>query len=148
MSAQLASATTTSTDANGSRHATVQSLPCSIEYDGPAAVGARMIVRGEGARALLKFPCAHPDMIISAPFETLGDALESAFRGRKLRGRDAPLPAGVTGCVLDTTDGDASIRGTFDRVRVWGHDAQPTGDHYVLDSFDTIRALSALHEDS
>jgi len=124
MSAQLASATTTSTGANGSRHATVQSLPCSIEYDGPAAVGARMIVRGEG------------------------DALESAFRGRKLRGRDAPLPAGVTGCVLDTTDGDASIRGTFDRVRVWGHDAQPTGDHYVLDSFDTIRALSALHEDS
>lgn len=53
----------------------------------------------------------------------------------------------MTGVVLDTKDGDASIRATFDKVRVWGHDAQPTGDHYVLESYDTIRALSALHED-
>ena len=76
-----------------------------------------------------------------------GETLESAFRGRKLCGRDVPLPLNVTGVVLDTNEGEARIRGTFNKVRIWSHDEAPTSDHYVLESYDAIHALSALHED-
>ena len=103
----------------------MQSLPCDIDHDGHADVSARLVVRDAG-----------------------GGALESAFRGRALRGRDVALPAGVTGLVLDTTGGDARIRQTFENVRVWSRDAAPGADHPVLEALDTVEVLRALHDDS
>ena len=101
---------------------TVQHLPCNIAFDGPADVSSRFIARG-------------------------ADGLEAAFRGRKLKGLDVPLPAGTTGVVLDTSAGEARIRQTFDEVRVWGHDEAPAAGHVVLESLETIKALSALHQE-
>ena len=128
---------------------TVQSLPCNIAYDGNADVGARLIVRGEGMFPRRRTRRIGPggDSCATRRATHAGDSLETAFRGRRLLGSDAPLPSSVTGVVLETDDGRATVHSTFDRVRVWGHDERPNGDHYVLDSLDVIQALTALHSD-
>ena len=77
---------TTTTTGGEATHAHVQSLPCNIKYDGPADVSGRLIVK------------QHAD-----------GGLETAFRGRELRGVDAPLRRGTTGLVVHTGDGTARV---------------------------------------
>ena len=81
------------------------------------------------------------------PRTLLGDDLQTAFRGRRLLGRDVPTPPGVVGVVLEECDGAPAVRSTFGSVRVWGHDEAPPSDHYVLESLDVVAALTALHAD-
>lgn len=113
---------TTTTTGGAATHAHVQSLPCNIKYDGPADVSGRLLVK------------QHAD-----------GGLETAFRGRELRGVDAPLRKGTTGLVVDTGDGTARVRGTFDRIRVWEYDAPPGPSNSVMDALAKVDALTALH---
>ena len=113
---------TTTTTGGEATHVHVQSLPCNIKYDGPADVSGRLIVK------------QHAD-----------GGLETAFRGRELRGVDAPLRKGTTGLVVDTGDGTARVRGTFDRIRVWEYDAPPGPSNSVMDALAKVDALTALH---
>ena len=86
---------TTTTTGSEATHAHVQSLPCNIKYDGPADVSGRLIVK-----------------------QHAGGGLETAFRGRELRGVDAPLRKGTTGLVVDTGDGTARVRGTLSLIHI------------------------------
>ena len=121
----------------------VQSLPCNIAYDGDADVAARLLVKGQGAAPASRASCARG----SKPRTLLGDDLQTAFRGRRLLGRDVPTPPGVVGVVLEEREGAPAVRSTFGGVRVWGHDEAPPSDHYVLESLDVVAALTALHAD-
>ena len=123
----------------------VQSLPCNIAYEGDADVAARLLVKGQGAAPASRArACARGS---GKPRTLLGDDLQTAFRGRRLLGRDVPTPPGVVGVVLEERDGAPAVRSTFGSVRVWGHDEAPPSDHYVLESLDVVAALTALHAD-
>ncbi|XP_058678362.1 ribonuclease H2 subunit C [Ammospiza caudacuta] len=94
----------------------VQLLPCRIQHDGPAPVAAFLRAR------------PGPD----------GD-LWASFRGRRLGGRELPLPPGYTGAVLrggepgetplgDTQAGSVTsvtVTGTFGAITDWGGDTAP-----------------------
>ena len=47
--------------------------------------------------------------------------------------------------VVDTGDGTARVRGTFDRIRVWEYDAPPGPSNSVMDALAKVDALTALH---
>ena len=119
--ADTTTTTTTTKTTAAPKHAHVQSLPCNLAFDGPADVSGRLQVRRGD------------------------DGLESAFRGRELRGVDAKLPAGCTGLVVDTSDNTARVRDTFDTIRIWEYDAAPGPAHAVLDALAKVDALTALH---
>ncbi|NXU93230.1 RNH2C Ribonuclease, partial [Xiphorhynchus elegans] len=93
-----------------------QLLPCRVRHDGPAPVAAFMRVR------------TGPD-----------GELWASFRGRRLGGRDLPLPPGYRGVLLRGGEpgepplcdlGDpqprwVSVWGSFETIRDWGADAAP-----------------------
>ncbi|XP_063175251.1 ribonuclease H2 subunit C [Chroicocephalus ridibundus] len=92
----------------------VQLLPCRVERDGPAPVAAFLRVQ-------------------PGP----GGELWASFRGRRMGGRELPLPDGYQGLLLreeeqpppgdegDPQDRWVTVTGTFDAITDWGADAVP-----------------------
>ncbi|XP_069738480.1 ribonuclease H2 subunit C [Phaenicophaeus curvirostris] len=88
----------------------VQLLPCRVRSDGAAPVGAFLRVREEP-----------------------GGDLWTSFRGRRLGGREVPLPHGFCGAVLGLDEPPHGgpeepslwVSGTFGAIRDWGADAVP-----------------------
>ncbi|XP_064293625.1 ribonuclease H2 subunit C [Phalacrocorax carbo] len=91
-----------------------QLLPCRVLHDGPAPVGG--------------FLRARPGP---------GGELWASFRGRRLGGRELPLPHGYQGVLLregepplgDEGDPEArcvTVTGTFDAITEWGADSVPS----------------------
>uniref|UniRef100_A0A674GE80 Uncharacterized protein n=1 Tax=Taeniopygia guttata TaxID=59729 RepID=A0A674GE80_TAEGU len=93
----------------------VQLLPCRVQHDGPAPVAA--------------FLRARPGP---------GGELWASFRGRRLGGRELPLPPGYSGVprgglgplcpltfALCPQAGWVTLTGTFGAITDWGGDAAP-----------------------
>ncbi|XP_062481257.1 ribonuclease H2 subunit C [Pezoporus occidentalis] len=111
-----------------------QLLPCELRYRGPAPVAAFLRVRsGDGGE------------------------LWASFRGRRMGGRDLPVPHGYRGMVLQEEDpphGDegrcVTVIGTFDAIRDWGADGVPPpgGLALTLQWGDIAQAIHAPVIDS
>ncbi|XP_030331269.1 ribonuclease H2 subunit C [Strigops habroptila] len=106
-----------------------QLLPCRVQHDGPAPVAAFLRVQlGPGGE------------------------LWASFRGRRMGGRDLPLPHGYRGVLLQEGDpphGDegrcVTVTGTFDAIRDWGADGVPPpgGVALALQWGDIAQAIHA-----
>ncbi|CAM9456331.1 unnamed protein product [Chrysoparadoxa australica] len=87
-----------------------------------------------------------------------GEYMQSAFRGRKLVGREMVLPEGVKGVVLresqvlhcpESLKGEVtsfwSVDNRFEKLTVWGHDQQPL-DHAADRALAWMKLSQSCHE--
>ncbi|XP_041568027.2 ribonuclease H2 subunit C [Taeniopygia guttata] len=106
----------------------VQLLPCRVQHDGPAPVAA--------------FLRARPGP---------GGELWASFRGRRLGGRELPLPPGYSGVVLrggepgDPQAGWVTLTGTFGAITDWGGDAAPAPGRGLARALQWAPLARALH---
>lgn len=113
-----------------------QLLPCRVQHDGPAPVAAFLRVR-------------------PGP----GGELWASFRGRRMGGRELPLPPGYRGVVLrgeqpgepplcepgDSQAGWVTVTGTFTAITDWGADAAPHPDRGLARALQWGPLAQALH---
>ncbi|XP_053857781.1 LOW QUALITY PROTEIN: ribonuclease H2 subunit C [Vidua macroura] len=113
-----------------------QLLPCRVQHDGPAPVAA--------------FLRARPGP---------GGELWASFRGRRLGGRELPLPPGYTGVVLrggepgepplgepgDPQAGRVSVTGTFGAITDWGATPPPAPGRGLARALQWGPLARALH---
>ncbi|XP_056366366.1 ribonuclease H2 subunit C [Oenanthe melanoleuca] len=107
----------------------VQLLPCRIQHDGPAPVAAFLRVQ----------PGADGE-------------LWSSFRGRRLGGRELPLPPGYRGLVLRGEEpgetpqaGWVTPVGSFEAITDWGADAAPPPGRGLARALQWGPLAQALH---
>ncbi|GBG63949.1 hypothetical protein CBR_g39953 [Chara braunii] len=147
----------------------VHSLPCSIQFNGPASVSKYLVPK-------------ETDMIIDGL-----QVKEAAFRGRKLLGTTIPLPNGYGGIVLSNVSaaGSSSVSSSssaaasytsatcsnrlpssassvarrkkgvdsnawqtdcaFDRLTYWNHDVPPTSGDAIKRALDWLVLADAIH---
>ncbi|OQO05675.1 hypothetical protein B0A48_09768 [Cryoendolithus antarcticus] len=128
-------------------------LPCSIKHSGPVGITKQYW----------------------SPTSSSNGTSTAYFRGHKLRGRIAKLPAGYEGVLLEKTErqivakpaaptfdengepDEAAIvsdvemkvmdrKGSFEEVVVWGHDALPEdGDEFVKGLGEWMGFAGAIH---
>ncbi|KAM4880102.1 ribonuclease H2 subunit C [Sylvia borin] len=113
-----------------------QLLPCRIQHDGPAPVAAFLRVQ-------------------PGP----GGELCASFRGRRLGGRELPLPPGYRGVVLrgdeagepplgEPEDPQAewvTVTGSFEAITDWGADAAPPPNRGLARALQWGPLAQALH---
>eukprot|EP00803_Ostreobium_quekettii_P002193 evm.model.scf_143.3 EVM.evm.TU.scf_143.3 scf_143:62494-65097(-) len=110
-------------------------LPCKIAASGPARVGAY-------------FQTMDTD-------EHLGEATiqEAAFRGRRLKGVNIPLPANFAGHMMELKKGTGDdgqpctewrSTGTFHSIKYWNHDTQPSTDDLEWKSMEWLAVSEAV----
>lgn len=94
----------------------VKILPCSIEHNGE--------VMTEGY---------------------LTDSNECSLFGRKLQGKDVPLPENVSGYVAEGNT-DMRVSGTFSEIKYWNWDKSPEDNDQIqslLRHMEVMKSLSA-----
>ncbi|KAM7074614.1 ribonuclease H2 subunit C [Ciconia maguari] len=110
-----------------------QLLPCRVERDGPAPVAA--------------FLRAQPGP---------GGELWASFRGRRMGGRELPLPHGYRGVLLreeepplgnegDPQDRWVTVTGTFEVITDWGADTVPSPARGLALALQWGPLASAIH---
>lgn len=107
----------------------VQLLPCRIQHDGPAPVAA--------------FLRARPGP---------GGELWASFRGRRLGGRELPLPPGYRGLLLRGGEpgeppeaGWVTLTGSFGAITDWGADTAPLPGRGLARALQWGPLAQALH---
>ncbi|XP_032939509.1 ribonuclease H2 subunit C [Catharus ustulatus] len=107
----------------------VQLLPCRIQHDGPAPVA-----------------------VFLRPRPGPGGELWASFRGRRLGGRELPLPAGYRGLLLRGEEpgdpsqaGRVTLTGSFEAITDWGADTAPAPGQGLARALQWGPLAQALH---
>lgn len=117
----------------GDTVAKVHHLPCNIEHTGTAPVASYFMPNATGT------------IVDGLPIQ------EAAFRGRRLKGVQLPLPSGFCGRLLQRASAGNedkqpwSFVSFFDNFTYWNHDATPTKTDPLRKVVDWLELSQKLH---